>query len=258
MIALVLAVLLASVLGSLHCAGMCGAFLALAVADSTDAPTSAWVQQGAYHAGRLITYVALGATAGLVGQNIDLQSSVMGLSNIAAILAAATIALFGVVILVRHCGYRVPRAGIPQFWVSAIEAAQRAALSLEPLRRALVIGLTTTLLPCGFLWVFVITAAGTAHPLRAIVVMIVFWMGTLPIMVTFGAGIRGLSGRFGRHAPVLTGLSLVIIGLGMVFFRGWMPVPCHASSDAEILHVLLPGYSDTATLDHQTCSGSVK
>lgn len=258
MTALVLAVFLASVLGSLHCAGMCGAFLALAVTDPSDSPTNAWVRQGAYHAGRLITYVVLGAAAGLVGQKIDIHGSVMGLSNIAAILAAATIALFGVVMLARHCGFRVPRAGVPQFWVSAISASQRVAMSIKPTQRALVIGLTTTLLPCGFLWMFVITAAGTAHPLSALVVMIVFWMGTLPVLVTLGAGIRGLTGRFGRHAPVLSGLSLVVIGLGMVALRGWTPGPCHASLDAEILHVFVSGHSEATSPDQQPCSGTVK
>lgn len=253
MTALVLAVFLASVLGSLHCAGMCGAFLALAVADGHQEPSTAWVQQVAYHGGRLITYTGLGAAAGLVGQRIDLQASVAGISNIMAFFAAITIALFGVVTLARHWGVRIPRLRVPGFWVDAISFAQRAAFALKPSHRALVIGLTTTLLPCGFLWMFVITAAGTAHPISAVVVMTVFWLGTLPVLVSMGAGIRGISGSLGRHAPVLTGLSLVVIGLGMVVFRGWIPGPCHTSSDAEILSVYLPTGSDSANLDRHPC-----
>ena len=61
MTALVVAVFLASALGSLHCVGMCGAFLAIAF---TDVPSAGrWRLSVAYHGGRLVTYTALGVAA---------------------------------------------------------------------------------------------------------------------------------------------------------------------------------------------------
>jgi uncharacterized protein len=66
-IALVAAIFLASLLGSLHCAGMCGAFVAIACGrlgnDRSDW-RDAVALQTAYHGGRLLTYVTLGMFAG--------------------------------------------------------------------------------------------------------------------------------------------------------------------------------------------------
>ena len=57
MIALIGAVLVASLLGSLHCAGMCGAFVAFAVIGSPGHQPSRVALNTAYNLGRLITYL---------------------------------------------------------------------------------------------------------------------------------------------------------------------------------------------------------
>ena len=72
MIALIGAIFLASVLGSFHCAGMCGAFLAVASGAPGGRAKRQVLLQGAYHAGRLVSYTALGAAAGAAGGLVDL------------------------------------------------------------------------------------------------------------------------------------------------------------------------------------------
>ena len=53
MLPLLITVFLASLSGSLHCAGMCGAFVALAVGGADNAARhQGRVLQAAYHAGR--------------------------------------------------------------------------------------------------------------------------------------------------------------------------------------------------------------
>ena len=63
---LLLPILVASLLGSLHCGGMCGAFVMLAVAGPDDKPgvLRHGLLQGLYHGGRGLGYVALGLLAG--------------------------------------------------------------------------------------------------------------------------------------------------------------------------------------------------
>ncbi|VAX40404.1 hypothetical protein MNBD_PLANCTO03-914, partial [hydrothermal vent metagenome] len=64
MSALIVSVFLASLLGSMHCAGMCGAFVAFAVGlDDPEAARKRVRLHMAYNAGRLTTYVTLGAIA---------------------------------------------------------------------------------------------------------------------------------------------------------------------------------------------------
>ena len=67
MTAMLLSVFLASILGSTHCAGMCGAFVMLAVSDFKGRPGTPPLALASYHLGRLTTYTLLGSIAGVVG-----------------------------------------------------------------------------------------------------------------------------------------------------------------------------------------------
>lgn len=215
MIALVVAVFLASVLGSLHCVGMCGAFLALAFTDAGE--TGRWRLSTAYHGGRLITYTALGVAAGTAGSLLDLGGTLAGISRVALPLAGLTIIVFGVIGLLRQRGVTIKSIHLPKSWITRVHRVQGLAMQLQPTQRALAIGLLTTLLPCGWLYAFSATAAGTADPVIGGLVMIVFWSGTLPALVSCGLGVQALAGPIGRRLPALT--CIAVIGFG-----GWAVV----------------------------------
>lgn len=224
MTALVTAVLVASLLGSLHCAGMCGAFLAFAV--GIDAPLQRGTRSGlhaAYHAGRLVTYCALGAAAGAAGAAFDGVGTLVGVQRVAVIVAGSSMVVFGVLAVLRLNGVRVPSPPAPRFMGDAMRRVFRAVSNRPPLARAFVTGLATTLLPCGWLWAFVITSAGTGSSASGALTMAVFWLGTLPVLVALGVGLAGVAGRLGglgRRVPVITALAVVVVGLFTVFSRG--------------------------------------
>lgn len=221
MTALVLAVLSASLLGSLHCAGMCGAFVTLAVSDSGGGPRAhkPLALQGAYHTGRLLTYLLFGAVAGAAGATLDLSGSLVGVQRTATILAASMLVIFGALTLLRVLGVHTSRPYYPQWLARAAQHGHRAAWTLDPLPRALVIGLLTTLLPCGWLYAFVVTAAGTANPLSAMAVMGVFWLGTLPALTLVGVGARRLAGPLADRVPALTAVALISVGVFTLVHR---------------------------------------
>lgn len=218
MTTLVITVLLASLLGSLHCAGMCGPFVAFAVGQPNGS-TSRATLQFAYHGGRLITYTLLGAAAGAAGALIDLTSALAGVQPIAMALAGGMMIVLGLAELLRYYGHRLPSVHPPAFLVKTVQRGQRLAMTLQPTRRALVIGLLTTLLPCGWLYAFAITAAGTGQPGLGAVVMAVFWVGTLPVLMTVGVGVQAALGMFGKRLPVLCGIALVVVGLSTLMGR---------------------------------------
>jgi sulfite exporter TauE/SafE len=214
MTALVISVFLASLLGSLHCAGMCGAFVAIACGRSSGpSAREATVLQSAYHGGRLVTYLTLGLIAGTAGQLLDLAGSLAGLQPVAAALAGATMIAFALVTLMRLGGVSLAKLSPPAVMARLLGRAHRHAMSRPPVVRAGLIGLCTTLLPCGWLYAFVITAAGTASAWGGALVMAVFWLGTLPMLVAIGAGTRRLLGAVGEFVPALTCLLLVGVGL---------------------------------------------
>ena len=229
---LFLAVLGASLLGSVHCAGMCGAFLTLSIAGADG--RRAGVGQIAYHLGRLTTYVALGIVAGFFGSVIDLGGSALGLRRGAMVFAGVLLAAFGLVHLLRAMGVRVPIARAPKRWARFVERVYAKLMAMPVLPRAYLIGWATTLLPCGWLYAYVVTAAGTASALTGGLVMAVFWLGTLPALAAVGVGVRAASGRVGRRLPVLMPAIVVVLGGWTVAHAMMMPATVDAGVASEV------------------------
>lgn len=210
MLTLVGAVVVASLFGSVHCAGMCTPFVCFYAGADTRA---SWWGHLAYNSGRLVSYLILGAIAGAVGAGIQQVGLGVGVSRAAGSLAGIVMIAWGVVQLLVIRGVKIPTptplAGAER-WMAA---RLRDVRDLAPTVRALTVGLLTTLLPCGWLYAFVITAAGTGTVTDAMLIMVAFWVGTLPMMLAIGVGIRRLAGPLRDRLPVFSALVLVAIGL---------------------------------------------
>ncbi|GAB4370297.1 MAG: sulfite exporter TauE/SafE family protein [Acidobacteriota bacterium] len=214
MTALLVAVLLAALVGSPHCAGMCGPFVAF-YAGSAATPGRRWrpAPHVAYNGGRLLSYAALGALAGGLGAALDLAGArLAGVQRAAALVAGVLIIAWGTVALLAALGVRVGATPGSTALRGAIAAVLRRLVALPASARAAVVGIVSVLLPCGFLWAFVITAAGAGHPLGGALVMVAFWAGTLPVMAAVGSGIELLAGPLRRRLPVVTALALIVVG----------------------------------------------
>lgn len=225
MITLIAAVFAASIVGSLHCAGMCGGVLALAIGVAGGDATPRWRLQTAYHAGRLTTYSGLGLLAGAIGSTMD-RATIAGIERPAAIVAGAVMIAFGAMALARVCGLRGLRVRSVPGW-PALQRVTRYgydfAFSRSGLLRAATLGLLTGLLPCGWLWVFVAAAAATGDAATGAITMAVFWSGTLPILAAAGAGMQALAGPLQRHLPKLTAIVLIAVGTWTVSARAFGP-----------------------------------
>lgn len=212
MISLIVTVFFASLLGSLHCAGMCGAFLAIALGDGSPGGGVRFSTQAAYHLGRLGTYLVLGTAAGALGGALNLASTLAGLQPVATTLAGVTVVAFGVVSYLRLRGIHVPLHP-PKFLAKLSGHGLRLIMNRTAHVRAVAIGLLTTLLPCGWLYVFVATAGGTGSAGRGALTMIVFWAGTLPLMIALGTGVRSAFGAFAARIPALTCGAMIVFGI---------------------------------------------
>lgn len=224
---LIAAVLTASVLGSLHCAGMCGAFVAMAVGVGHEQSISKTKLQAAYHLGRLGVYSLIGAGFGLAGQAVDLGGESVGLHKAAVLLAAVTMITMGLISLLRIAGVRVPKARAPSFMQALFVRAHSVASMLTPVRRSLVIGLMTGLLPCGWLYAFALVAAGTSHPVSGAMTMAAFWVGTLPVMIAVGTGVQALSGALRKYVPAVMAIAIVTMGVLTAAGRTGHMLPSH-------------------------------
>jgi sulfite exporter TauE/SafE len=216
---LLFAVLGASFLGSVHCAAMCGGFVCLysgggstRAAHATSSRARRAAPHTAYNAGRLVSYLSLGALAGLMGRGVNGLGRVAGYERLAAVAAGALMVVWGGSTLLAALGVRMS-GGAPRSLQAALTSLLVRFRNQSPTARGVATGLLTTLLPCGWLYVFVATAGGTGRMPDAIAVMFFFWLGTLPMMATVGLGAQRMFGTFQRRLPLVAAGAAVALGL---------------------------------------------
>lgn len=228
-----LGVLLASLGGSVHCAGMCGPFVCVYAGLGRGKMRGA--AQVAYHGGRLVSYTILGAAAGSFGLAADRLGVLVGVSRGAAVLAGTLMVAWGVSAILTASGVALPWRGTTRMIRSPLGALLGRLRGRPAAVRAGATGLLTTLLPCGWLYAFVAAAAGSGSALGGIATMAVFWLGTLPALTVLGALTQRLAGRYGQRLPIAAASLVVILGLLTIAGRmGLMPaiVPAVAHADA--------------------------
>jgi len=204
------AILLASFAGSIHCVAMCGPLVGLHGGAKT-------IRLALVHAlGRLTTYALLGALAGMIGHAIDLAGDLGTIQRAASLVAGGVIVGWGVYQLAVAAGWR---RVAPAPLGSAFTDGLLRIRSRRVVMRTWLVGVLTGFLPCGWLWAFVVAAAGTGSALGGVLVMTVFWLGTVPAMtgvLAFGGpAIAWLRGRL----PVVTAIAMIVLGLGTLAVR---------------------------------------
>lgn len=218
--ALLVTVLVASLVGSLHCVGMCGPFVAFYAGGDGSRGIRRLASHGVYSAGRLVAYLILGAAAGAIGAALDLAGSLAGFQRIAAVAAGAIMVAWGVLALLRIRGVRLfPSAAGATLGGRWIRNAFQAVADKPPVARAAAVGLLTGLLPCGWLWAFLVTAAGTGGALSGVAVMAAFWLGTVPALLAVGLGAQLIAAPLRRHVPAATAVLLVALGIFAIASR---------------------------------------
>jgi hypothetical protein len=81
--------------------------------------------------------------------------------------------------------------------------------------------MASTLLPCGWLYGFAVTAAGTGQAALGAAVMTAFWLGTVPAMVGVGLGVQKLARLVGPRLGIIMPAMLVIMGIFTIASRGY-------------------------------------
>lgn len=80
-------------------------------------------------------------------------------------------------------------------------------------RSSFVIGLMAGLLPCMWLYTYVISASATQSPWAGMLVMFLFWLGGLPALSAVSMMIRPSLARANVHKQRIAGAVLTIAGL---------------------------------------------
>ncbi len=201
--------------GSLHCIGMCGP-----IAISLPLGNKSWGRRTlgglVYNLGRILTYGLLGAIFGFLGKGIELAglqrwaSILIGFIMVLSVIAPA---LFTKKIKLEHILFGYAGRMIGKF---------RKLFKINSLPSLFLIGLLNGILPCGLVYVALAGAINTNQIIGGVIYMVVFGLGTLPVMLAIpllgniiGKGFRKKYQFVLSSFVVLLGLLFVLRGLSL-------------------------------------------
>ncbi|ADG94056.1 conserved hypothetical protein [Arcobacter nitrofigilis DSM 7299] len=167
-----------------HCVGMCGGIV---IAYSSTKIDNSWskVKQSLSHIlyvlGRVSTYTILGFIFGYFGSVVTFNHTTNG-------------------ILLLFTGFLMILVGLSlsgklKFLTSIEHSVSKSKIYQQTFRKLLgsnsfisfyLLGMLNGLLPCGFVYVFAITAASTGSALWGAFVMFIFGLSTIPAMFSLG------------------------------------------------------------------------
>jgi sulfite exporter TauE/SafE len=207
--------LILGLLGSLHCAGMCGP-IAIALPLSRESWFSRVSGGLLYNSGRTITYVLLGAIFGLAGMGL----AVGGLQQVTSIVAGALMILS---ILIPGLGMVSSRFNkISDPFTRKIKSAFGTLFGKKSMGSLFTLGILNGFLPCGLVYIALAGALVMSHVYEGALYMLLFGLGTIPMMLAISLAGQMISlklrKRLSRVVPyfiVLLGVLFILRGLNL-------------------------------------------
>jgi sulfite exporter TauE/SafE len=195
-------------LGSLHCAAMCGPLM-LALPVPPGGASRFVAGRLIYQMGRVATYVLLGVLAGLAGKSLFVIGAQRWLS----------IALGAAILLGYFTAKKLSAAAPVTRFVGVLKTAMSSQLQRRGLRSLALLGTLNGLLPCGLVYAALAGAAAQGAVGNSIIYMAIFGAGTLPVMLA-----ASLSGKIFPIALRLKLRRLIPAGIcvlaGLLILRG--------------------------------------
>lgn len=190
------------VITSIHCVGMCGGImLSQSLGKESKNKFEAIKPALLYNAGRVSAYTILGGLIGAIG-------SVFALS----LTLKAGLQLFAGIFMIMM-GFNM--AGFKAFRKFQIKLPQAACRAMGNAKAPFFVGLLNGLMPCGPLQTMQIFALGTASAAAGALSMFMFSIGTVPLMLTFGALSGLLSKDYTKKILKISGVLIIMLGLIM-------------------------------------------
>ncbi len=193
---------LVGILTSIHCVGMCGGImLTQSLSKESKNKFEAVKPALLYNLGRVASYTILGGIIGAIG-------SVFSLS----VTAKAAMQLIAGIFMIMM-GFNM--AGFSFFRKFQIKMPHALCKIKNKSGSSFIVGFLNGLMPCGPLQTMQIFALGTGSITYGALSMFVFSIGTVPLMLTFGALSGLLSKRYTKKILKFSGILIIVLGLMM-------------------------------------------
>lgn len=202
------------VIGSMHCVGMCGP-IAFALPYDRSKWFPAFLSNYTYQLGRIITYGLLGIIAGLIGRGFSLGGWQQPLSISIGLI------MILLVTLPKIKGLQFLNTKLT-IGVGKVKSLLGLYIKKRSYKALFITGLINGLLPCGLVYMALLGALGMQTPLQGGLFMLLFGLGTFPLMFLMGylGNIfkPGVKLKFQKAIPVLVffmGVLFVLRGMGL-------------------------------------------
>ncbi|WP_099191859.1 urease accessory protein UreH domain-containing protein [Tepidibacter mesophilus] len=197
-------IFIVGILTSIHCIAMCGG---IALSQSVNNNSNNKVKTSIlYNIGRVISYTLIGGIVGGLGQIIEPSGEFKG---IVAIFAGIFMILLGlkmlnIIYIPRFFKFKVV---MPKFITNSINKNN----AITPF----FIGVANGFMPCGPLQTMQLYALGTGSFVKGALSMFLFSLGTVPLMLGFGAITSILGARLNKKILKISSILVIVLGIIM-------------------------------------------
>ena len=194
------------IMGSFHCAGMCGP-IAIALPLHGNSVGGKIFGGSLYNLGRTITYGIMGALFGLLGQGVAMigfQQKISVIMGSLMIISIVFPALF-------RNQYSMSKS-----WFSVVGKLKSTIgkmFSIRSYPSLFFIGMLNGLLPCGLVYMAIAGAIGTGSVGMGTLYMILFGLGTIPMLLGISLAGNLLSLAVRNRINKLIPLMVVVVGI---------------------------------------------
>lgn len=204
---------------SVHCIAMCGGINLSQCIPKGEASAektgrlAAFAPAFLYNLGRVISYTVMGFLLGLAGlllgggAEVGLPAMAQGILKL---VAGVFMVIMGINMLGLFPWLRRLNPGMPKFLAGKVGAGKAGSKS------PLFVGLLNGLMPCGPLQSMQIVALASGNPLTGALSMLLFSLGTVPLMLGLGSIVSALGQRFTHKVMNVGAVLVVVLGLAML------------------------------------------
>lgn len=199
---------------STHCLGMCGGILLSQTTDASNLADAAekrskraiWASL-AYNGGRVASYTLVGAIFGALGAMI---AYTMQVKSIVFTITGVLVAIIGIQMWGVIPGLRRLSPATPSF--CQLPEKKKKRFYGKPL----LIGLLTGVMPCGAMSAMWVYAMSTGSAGMGALSMLLFALGTVPLMFVFGALNAFIPSKYIKYMLKASAVMVLALGISML------------------------------------------
>ncbi len=226
--------ILIGILGSAHCLGMCGPLILSMPFYKQASNFEALSYQISYHSGRILTYSFLGTIMGFFGESLRLffiqqwVSIIMGIS----------------ILLIYFVPVLIKRSNKLSYWWNKNFVTKIRSKLIPPSHQKMTLsssfsfGFINGLLPCGLVYIALLSSIAQPTIAHSMLFMILFGLGTGPALIILASTKNSIPEKFQQLIRPITPYFIALIACLLIVRGLGLGIPyISPANNAECCHI---------------------